>query len=79
MEGQETIHSVCGPICHSIKDMRLFTKSVLAEKPWNYDSKVIPMPLRQAEEDATKEKISSKSLTLGFYNCDGNVSSSESL
>ena len=53
--------------------MRLFVTSVLAEKPWEYDSKVVPMPWRQSEADAIATKISSKGLTLGFYNCDGNV------
>ncbi|MCJ1299528.1 hypothetical protein MMC08_002320 [Hypocenomyce scalaris] len=73
MEGQETVHSVCGPITHSVEDMRLFTMSVLREEPWKYDSKVIPMPWRQAEEDIIKLKLASGGLTLGFYNCDGNV------
>lgn len=106
MEGQETVHSVCGPITHSVEgklpipsiqavrasfsfvvsmvirsidklasstDMRLFIKSVLFQEPWKYDSKVIPMPWRQAEEDVIKSKLSSGGLTLGFYNCDGNV------
>lgn len=75
MEGQETVHSVCGPLCHSIADMRLFMTSVLAEKPWSYDSKVIPLEWRQSEEDAIKAKISSRQLTLGFYKCDGRVCS----
>ncbi|KAH8797753.1 amidase signature domain-containing protein [Xylogone sp. PMI_703] len=73
MEGQETVHSVCGPITHSVQDMKLFVKSVLQEQPWKYDSKVIPMPWRQAEQDAITSKLSSDGLTLGYYNCDGNV------
>lgn len=73
MEGQETVHSVVGPITHSVEDMRLFIKSVLAQEPWKYDSKVVPMPWRQNEEDALKSKLSSSKLTLGFYNCDGVV------
>ncbi|CAH0053663.1 unnamed protein product, partial [Clonostachys solani] len=73
MEGQETIHSVCGPLCHSIQDMKLFCTSVLAEKPWEYDSKVVPLPWRQTEEDEVKAKIKSGDLVLGFYNSDGNV------
>jgi hypothetical protein len=89
MEGQETVHSVCGPLTHSVKgeqapgfwyrlvnnvsDMRLFVTSVLSEEPWKYDSKVIPMPWRQTEVDAIKAKLASGGLTLGFYNCDGNV------
>lgn len=62
-----------------ILDMRLFVTSVLAEEPWKYDSKVIPMPWRQAEADLIKTKIDSGELTLGYYNCDGNVSSSKVL
>ncbi|ETS75483.1 Acetamidase [Pestalotiopsis fici W106-1] len=73
MEGQEAIHSVCGPICHSIPDMRLFVQSILSQNPWMYDSKVVPMPWRKHEEDAIKTKISSRSLTIGYYSCDGNV------
>lgn len=74
MEGQETIHSVCGPLCHSVADMRLFVTSVLAQKPWSFDSKVIPLPWRQEEEDAAKAKVKSGGLTLGFYSSDGVVS-----
>jgi hypothetical protein len=60
-------------------DMRLFVTSVLAEEPWKYDSKVIPMPWRQTEADIIKKKLGSGGLTLGYYNCDGNVSSSNLL
>ncbi|KAL2223232.1 acetamidase [Thermoascus aurantiacus ATCC 26904] len=73
MEGQETVHSVCGPIAHSVADLRLFITSVLGQEPWKYDSKVVPLPWRQSEEDAIKAKLSAGGLTLGFYNCDGNV------
>ena len=74
MEGQETIHSVVGPMCHSIEDMRLFMTAVLKEQPWDYDSKVVPMPWRTAEEDAIRAKLSSGGLSIGIFNCDGNVS-----
>jgi amidase len=73
MEGQETVHSVCGPLTHSVADMRLFVTSVLSQKPWSYDSKVVPIPWRQEEEDAIKNKIASRSLTLGYFSCDGEV------
>lgn len=73
MEGQETVHSVVGPIAHSAEDLRLFLTSVLAEEPWKYDSKVVPIPWRQSEEDAVKSKIQSGGLTLGYYSCDGVV------
>lgn len=54
-------------------DMRLFITSVLSEEPWKYDSKVTHMPWRQTEVDVIKAKLSSGGVTLGFYNCDGNV------
>ncbi|KAI4688056.1 uncharacterized protein J4E84_004984 [Alternaria hordeiaustralica] len=73
MEGQETIHSVVGPIAHSAADLRLFLTSVLQQEPWNYDSKVVPMPWRSDLEDAVKAKLGSSGLTIGYYNCDGNV------
>ena len=73
MEGQETVHSVVGPIAHSAADLRLFLTSVLGEEPWKYDSKVIPMPWRSSEEEAVKAKIKT-GLTVGYFNCDGNVS-----
>jgi hypothetical protein len=31
--------------------MNLFVKSALSEETWKYDSKAIPMPCGQAEED----------------------------
>lgn len=74
MAGQETMHSVLGPIGHSVADMRLFMKTVLGAQPWLYDSKVIPMPWRQAEEDAAKAKVGDKKLTIGYYSFDGIVS-----
>ncbi|EXJ78711.1 acetamidase [Capronia coronata CBS 617.96] len=75
MEGQETVHSVVGPLAHSADDLKLFVTSVLQQEPWMYDSKVIPMPWRQAEEDIITSKLQSGAggLTLGFFNCDGNV------
>lgn len=73
MEGQETVHSVCGPITHSVVDMRLFVESVLAEEPWKYDAKVVPMPWRQSEADVIKSRISNGGLTIGYYDFDGKV------
>lgn len=57
-------------------DMRLFVTSVLNQEPWKYDSKVIPMPWRQSEADIMKSKIAAGRLTIGYFNCDGNVSTS---
>ncbi|KAL4936341.1 Acetamidase [Aspergillus oleicola] len=73
MQGQETVHSVVGPIGHSVDDLRLFTKSVLGQEPWKHDSKVIPMPWRETETEAIKAKIQNGGLNIGFYSFDGNV------
>ncbi|KAF3386419.1 Acetamidase [Penicillium rolfsii] len=72
MEGQETVHSVVGPMAHSAADIRLFLTSVLGQEPWKYDSKVVPIPWRPAEEEAIRLKIPD-GLTLGYYACDGVV------
>lgn len=73
MEGQETVHSVTGPIAHSVADLRLFMTSVASQEPWKYDSKVIPLPWRQQEEDNVKDKLQAGGLMIGFYRSDGNV------
>lgn len=71
--GQETVPSVCGPISHSMEDIKLFVTSILDKEPWEYDSKVIPMPWRQAEEDAITAKMAKEGLTLAYYDCDNKV------
>lgn len=57
----------------TVLDLRLFLTSVLAEEPWKYDSKVVPIPWRYAEEEAIQSKLQSGGLTLGYYSCDGVV------
>lgn len=54
--------------------MRLFMTSVLAQEPWKYDPKVVPLPWRQNEDEVITSKFNKGGLTLGFFNCDGNVS-----
>ena len=56
--------------------MRLFVTSILAEEPWKYDPRVVPMPWRESEEAAIMSKISSGRLTRGYYSYDGVVSAS---
>ncbi|KAH8649196.1 acetamidase [Xylariales sp. PMI_506] len=73
MDGQETIHSVCGPIAHSVADLRLFSKSLLLKSPWRWDAKVIPKPWSVSEEESIKAKLGKNGLAFGFFNDDGNV------
>lgn len=44
MAGQETVHSVCGPLAHSPEDLAYFTRAVLHQEPWYADPKVVPLP-----------------------------------
>ncbi|CEL10468.1 Putative Acetamidase-B [Aspergillus calidoustus] len=74
MEGQETtVHSVVGPMGHSVENLRLFVQAVLEQEPWKFDSKVIPMPWRQSEADMVRAKIQTGGLTIGVFNFDCNV------
>ncbi|CAG7976886.1 unnamed protein product [Penicillium salamii] len=72
VEGQETAHSIIGPIAHTAADLRLFLKAVLSQEPWNYDPKVIPLPWRSSEEDIARSKVAGR-LTLGYFYSDGVV------
>ncbi|KAJ1325450.1 Amidase [Microdochium nivale] len=73
MAGQETVHSVVGPLAHSAGDLRLFMKAVLGQKPWLHDPKTVPLPWRQGEEDAAARKIKDKKLNIAYYDFDGVV------
>ena len=57
--GQESIHSICGPIAHSARDLAFFMQAVLQQQPWNYDPAVIDMPWRETRyiEGTTNKKI----------------------
>ena len=51
MDGQETVHSVVGPIAHTIDDLELCIKAILSMAPWNLDPKVMELPWRQEMVD----------------------------
>lgn len=67
-EGQETVPSVCGPIAHNLGDLKLFVKSVLSQKPWFHDPKVIELGWR---ENAVEEIRHSEKLCFGVMKWDG--------
>jgi amidase len=54
-------------------DLRLLFMAVLGQEPWEFDSKVIPMPWRQNKADTVRAKIQTGRLIIGVYNLDGNV------
>ena len=49
MAGQEVIPSVCGPLAHSVEDLKIFVQSVLAQRPWKKDPKVIVLPWNEPQ------------------------------
>ncbi|KAK3623988.1 putative amidase [Elasticomyces elasticus] len=65
--GQEAVRSCAGPMCRSAKDVRLFMRSVAAQKPWLHDSQCVPLPWREEEE------VLPKQLCFGFGMGDGKV------
>ena|ERR1700737_5016701 len=70
MEGQETTPSTCGPIAHSLDDIKLFVKSVLSQKPWFRDPKVIELDWR---ESAVEEVRRAEKLCFGIMKWEGTI------
>ena len=47
-KGQESIHSVIGPITHSLEGCVAFMRGVLGGRPWELDPKAVAMPFNEA-------------------------------
>lgn len=69
MAGQETVHSVCGPLAHSPEDIAYFTRAVLLQEPWYADPKVIPSPWNPDKMAAGTSGVK----TFGLIDFDGEV------
>lgn len=65
--GQEAVRSCAGPMCRSADDIRLFMRSVAAQKPWLHDPQCPPIPWREEEE------VLPERLCFGFGMGDGKV------
>jgi len=50
--GQETIHSINGPLARSLDEVELFASTVIGAEPWKVDPKCLPIPWRIVEERA---------------------------
>ena len=46
MSGQVAIRDSAGPICHSIDDIRLFTRLLITNEQARYDTNAVPVPWR---------------------------------
>jgi len=61
LAGQESINSVngiyfrfyewltSGPLGHSVRDLKVYSKSIVDAQPWLADPKVVPIPWRSVE------------------------------
>ncbi|KAI1612707.1 acetamidase [Exophiala viscosa] len=49
MDGQETIHTVIGPMANSLQDLELAMRVVANSNPWLLDPKCAPIPWQDAE------------------------------
>lgn len=47
MSGQMAIRDSAGPICHSMNDIRLFTRLLITNEQTRYDTNAVPVPWRQ--------------------------------
>ncbi|KAL9944679.1 hypothetical protein ACHAPS_008311 [Verticillium nonalfalfae] len=47
MTGQVSIRDSAGPVCHSIDDVRLFTRLLVSNEASRYDTNAVPMPWRR--------------------------------
>ena len=71
MDGQNSLVSVLGPMAHSVADLELFVKIVLATEPWLYDPLVCNIPWRG--EAADQVIAPDSTLTFGILRSDGIV------
>ncbi|KAF5009274.1 hypothetical protein FDECE_4486 [Fusarium decemcellulare] len=64
--GQLNIRVSCGPVCHSMSDLKLMTRVLTNWPPTRYDTTCIPMPWREVDKSSTK-------LAFGIWEFDGVV------
>ncbi|KAK9899619.1 amidase [Cystobasidium minutum MCA 4210] len=70
MLGQESIRSVCGPMCRSVASVDYFMRVVLDACPADYDATAFPFPYNNKLHD----KVASyKKLAFGYAKTDGHV------
>lgn len=70
MLGQESIRSVCGPMCRSIASVEYFMRVVLDACPADFDATAFPFPYNRKLYDTVS---SYKKLAFGYAKTDGHV------
>ena len=64
VKGQVSIKASCGPACHSMADLKMFTKVIICPPFAEYDATYIPIPWREKVQSPSK-------LTIGILEWDG--------
>lgn len=64
--GQLNIRVSCGPVCHSMADLKLLTRVLTDWDQARYDTAAMPVPWREVDK-------SSEKLTFGLWEFDGVV------
>lgn len=62
--GQISIKVSCGPVCHSLQDLKTFTKVINAYPQMQFEPGVVPLPWREVAPPTNK-------LTFALWNFDG--------
>ncbi|OJD17194.1 hypothetical protein AJ78_02687 [Emergomyces pasteurianus Ep9510] len=65
MDGQNSIHSVIGPIATTASGLKLLFQSVLSQKPWLHDPLAIELPWRDEMEQQIRDLIKNSSTGKG--------------
>jgi amidase len=65
LAGQEAVQSVNGPMARSLRDILLFSETVVGAEPWFHDPRCLPIPWRTVEKK--------KKLKIGVMWNDGSV------
>ena len=75
MEGSTLVKSVIGPMAHSVRDLTMLTKTIIAGKPWKQDPEIIELPWRddKAEHIRCRAKGQESGLVFGILVDDGVV------
>jgi amidase len=66
--GQEAVRSSAGPMCRSAADIRLFMRSLAAQKPWLHDPECLPIPWREEEESLPEQLCFGVAIGDGYCN-----------
>lgn len=60
-----------GPIAHSLRDCALFFSAVSAQRPWEVDPDVVPLPYSPSPSSSSSSNNAKEPMTIGIVRTDG--------